>query len=283
MCPSTESRPRPMVTTDTCVPPARCHASMSAVSSPISPQGSTTYSPPKAVCRPAVLAHQIPDPIPGVDGVVDAAAEEDEAVAEPSGPLERLLTGSAKPDRDRARRLRHQGSSVNPVEAAGEVDDGVGEQPAEQLDLLFLAGASAAEVLAQGLVLHRAPADPDPQTQPAAGEQIDVGCLPGHQRRLALRQDQDSGGEPDPFRHAGQIREHHERVVERVPLGVRTGQPWRPAGVHGAEHMVIGEQVVEAQLLDRPAKPPDSRRVSTKLDLRIHHTDLHTVHPAMRS
>ena len=46
--------------------------------------------------------------------------------------------------------------------------------------------------------------------------------------------------------------------------------------------MVIGEQVVKAQLLDRPAKPPNSRRVSTKLDLRIHHTDQHTLHPAMR-
>jgi len=38
-----------------------------------------------------------------------------------------------------------------------------------------------------------------------------------------------------------------------------------------------------AQFLDRPAKPPERRRVSTKLDLRIHHTDLHTVHPAMPS
>jgi hypothetical protein len=31
--------------------------------------------------------------------------------------------------------------------------------------------------------------------------------------------------------------------------------------VHGTEHMVIGEQVVKAQVLDRGADPPDSRRI----------------------
>jgi len=100
--------------------------------------------------------------------------------------------------------------------------------------------------------------------------------LPGHQRRLTLRQDQDPSRELDPLRHPGEIREHHERVVKRIPFGIGTGQRWRPASVDGAEDMVIGEQVVKAQLLDRPAKWQDSCRVSTKLDLRIHHTDLHT-------
>jgi hypothetical protein len=39
--------------------------------------------------------------------------------------------------------------------------------------------------------------------------------------------------------------------------------------------------VVKVQLLDGTAKPPDRRRVAAELDLRIHHTDLHTVHPAI--
>ena len=227
-----------------------------------------------------MLAHQIPT-VPRVGGVVDAAAEEDEAVAESGGSVERSIAGSAKPDRDRVRRLRQQGGSVNPVEAAGKVDDRFGEQAAEQLDLLFLAGAAGAEVVAQGLVLHRAPADADAQAQPPAGEQRDVGCLPGHERRLTLRQDQHPGGEPDPFGHTGRDSRTSRTGRGTGPLGVRAGQPWRPAGVHGAEHMVIGQQMVEAQLLDRPAKPPNGRRVTTKLDLRIHDTDLHTMHPAI--
>ena len=43
MCPSTESRPRPMVTMDAC-PACPLPRAMSAMRSPIPPQGSTTYS-----------------------------------------------------------------------------------------------------------------------------------------------------------------------------------------------------------------------------------------------
>ena len=89
------------------------------------------------------------------------------------------------------------------------------------------------EVLPEGVVLDVVPADPDAEAQPAAGEQIDVGRLPGHERRLALREDQDPGGEPDPLGDGGQVGEHHERVVERVVLGVRAGERRRSIGVHG--------------------------------------------------
>ena len=92
-------------------------------------------------------------------------------------------------------RLRHECGSVNPVEAAREVDDGFCEQPAEQLDLLLLPGAAGAEVLPEGLVLDVVPADPHTEPQPAAGQKIDIGCLPCHERRLALREDQDPGRE----------------------------------------------------------------------------------------
>ena len=111
MCPSTESRPRPMVTIDTCVPPARCRrVDFRGEFADLAP-GQHHIRAAEAFCRPAVLAHQLPDPMPGVDGVVGAAAEEDEAVAKPRGPLQRLLTGSAKPD---------PGPSV-PASAAGQL------------------------------------------------------------------------------------------------------------------------------------------------------------------
>jgi hypothetical protein len=116
--------------------------------------------PPEVLDRPTVPTRPIPQPLPSLDGVVDAATKEDEAVPEPGGPVERLLARSTKPDRDRPRRLRHECSSINPVEPAGEVNDRFGEQPAKQFDLLLLPRAAATEVLAQGLVLHVAPADP---------------------------------------------------------------------------------------------------------------------------
>ena len=126
------------------------------------------------------------------------------------------------------------------------------------------AGAAGTEVLTEGLVLDVVPADADAEAQPAAGQEIDVGRLPGHERGLALRQDQDPGGEPDPLGDAGQMGEHHERVVERVVLGVRAGQRRRPIGVHGTEHVVVGEEVVEAEVLDRSARSAAPRSGSPR-------------------
>ena len=195
MWPSTESKPRPIVTTETWVPPASRQASISAVRSPTPPRVSDHIVRAEVFDRPAEAAHAITQPLPGVDGVVDAATEEDEAVREPGGPVERRFARSTKPDRDGPRRLRHECGSVDPVEAAREVDDRFGEQPAKQLDLLLLPGAAGTEVLPEGLVLDVVPADPHTEAQPTAGQEIDIGRLPCHERGLALRKDQDPGGE----------------------------------------------------------------------------------------
>ena len=72
-----------------------------------------------------------------------------------------------------------------------------------------------------------------------------------------------------------QMGEHHERVMERVVLGVRPCERGRSTGVHGSEHMVICEEVVKAQILNRSANQPDCIGVSPKLDLRVDRTDLH--------
>ena len=154
--------------------------------------------------------------------MVDAAAEEDEAVRQSRRPVESRLSRPTKPDRDGASRSRHQGRPVHPVEAAGEVDDRLCEQPAEQADLLLLPGATGSEVLPEGLVLDVVPADPHPQAQPAPGQEVDVGRLACDERRLALGEDQDPGGKADPLGDGSQVGEHHERVVEGVVLGVRS-------------------------------------------------------------
>src|ERR1700716_3956553 len=107
------------------------------------------------------------------------------------------------------------------MEGAREVDHRLCEQEAEKLDLLLLPGAAGTEVLPECLVLDVVPADPDTEAQPTTGEKINIGCLPCDERCLALREDQDSGRELDSVSDGGQISEHHERIVERVVLGIR--------------------------------------------------------------
>src|SRR5205085_1930233 len=79
---------------------------------------------------------------------------------------------------------------VDRVPAAVERDRRLRPERAEQLDLLLAARAAVAERLAEGLVLDGVPADADPEPQPAAAEQVDLGGLLGHQHGLPLRQDQ---------------------------------------------------------------------------------------------
>ena len=115
------------------------------------------------------------------------------------------------------------------------------------------------EVLPEGLVLDPVPADADTEAEPSAGQQVDVGRLPRNERSLALREDEDAGGEADPLGDAGQVGEHHEWVVERIALGVGALERRRPTLVHGPQHVVVGQQVVEAEVLDRAP----SRRTAT--------------------
>jgi hypothetical protein len=50
-------------------------------------------------------------------------------------------------------------------------------------------------------------------------------------------------------------------------LGIRAGQLTCSIGVDRTEHMVVGEQVIEAQFLDRSPDLPNSSRISSKLNL----------------
>ena len=159
-----------------------------------------------------------------------------------------------------SRWLRHKRSPVDAIESAGEVDDRFGEKPAKQLDLFLLPRPTGMEVLSQRLVFDVVPADPHTEAQSAAREKIDIGCLASDKCSGALRQDENAGGEVDPLGDAGEVGEHHERVVEWVVFGIRPRQ-WRISiGMHGAQNVVVGKEVVEAQVLDSSAECPERPR-----------------------
>jgi hypothetical protein len=67
--------------------------------------------------------------------------------------------------------------------------------------------------------------------------------------------------------------------VEWVTLGIRAGQRTCSIGVDRTEHMVVGEQMVKAQVLDRSTDLPNSGRISSKLSLGVNNADLHGPQP----
>src|SRR4051794_3238599 len=228
----------------------------------------------EVVDRPAEAVDAIAQLSPSVDDL-NGVAEENEPVREPSGSVECGFPGSTEPDRDGSLRTRYEGGSFDPVKAACERDDRFREQTPQQLDLLLLPCATSAEVLAESVVLDVVPANAQPETESPAGEEIDIGRLSCHERGLALRNDQDPGRETDSLGDAREIAEHHKRVVERVTLGVRTRERRCSIGVYGSEYVVVGEEMVIAQVFDCCPKSTNRVGIASKLDLRVDDADAH--------
>jgi len=228
----------------------------------------------EVVNRPSDTSDPFPKAGPNPRSL-DATPEEDESVGEPRSSIERLLARSAEPNRNRTRGLGHECRSVNPLKVPREIDDGLGEEATKQLDLLLLPSAAGMEVLPKGLVLDMVPADSDTESQPTPGQEVDIGSLPCHECSLALRKDQDSSGESEPFGDASQVPEHHKRVMERIVLGVGARQWRRPIGMNGTQHMFVGKKMIKAQVLGCSGKSTNCGGVSMKLDLGVRDANLH--------
>ena len=138
-------------------------------------------------------------------------------------------------------------ASVTLCQRPVERDQVLGPQTAHQLDLLLGAAAPIMKILAERLVLDGVPAHADAEAEPAAAQHVHRGGLLRHERRLALRQDDDAGDELDALGDAGEVAEQHERLVELVGVAVGAAPALAARGVR-AEHVVEGEQVVVAQL-----------------------------------
>ena len=136
------------------------------------------------------------------------------------------------------------------VERAFEGDVRLGPQRLHEAHLFGGALAAGAELHAQPLELDLVPADADAKAKAAFAERVEAGRLLGDQRRLALGQDDDAGGEADRLRDPGQEGEQHEGIV----IGGGGGTDAPPAMVGrrvAAQHVVGREQIVEAQPFGR--------------------------------
>jgi hypothetical protein len=66
-------------------------------------------------------------------------------------------------------------------------------------------------------------------------------------------------------------------------LGVRSRQRTGSIGMNGTEHVVVGEEVVKTQVLDRSPNSPNRGRIAPKFVLREDDADLHGLQSATGS
>ena len=208
------------------------------------------------------------------------ARVDDPTVAEAGGAPDRDRLERSEPDRDGALHGRRVDPDVaQPVPAALEGDEILAPEAAQDLHLLLHPPAPIAEVLVQGLELDRVPADADAEARAPAAEDVELGRLLGDQRGLALRQDEDRGGELDALGDRRQVGEEQERFMEH-PLPRVELRPRGTARDARAEHVVDRGQVVEPEPFHRLDVVPDDGRIGPDLGLRKDRSHSHRSPPS---
>ena len=169
---------------------------------------------------------------------------------------------------------------ADPVELAAEIDDLLGPQRAQDRDLLRAASAAVLEGLVEGLEFDRVPAHADAEAQATPAQDVDLGRLLGHQRRLPLRENQDARREGDPGGDGREVRHQGQRLVDHGLVRVG-GQ--RRVGVKsriGTQHVVGHEEMVEAHRLHDPDELADGLDVGPALRLGKDRAKLQMVAPS---
>ena len=159
-----------------------------------------------------------------------------------------------------------------------EGDRRIGPERAQDRDLLLAPRAAIAEVFVQAVVLDLVPADPDPQAEATAAQQIERRGLLGDERGLPLRQDHHAGHQLDPPGQRRQIAVEDEDLVERG-LAVVRAAPVGARRARGTEHMIEDQDVVVACPFRRLRPIADHERVVADLRLRERRADAHTSFP----
>ena len=70
--------------------------------------------------------------------------------------------------------------------------------------------------------------------------------------------------------------------MKRIGFFIRAGQLRFPAGMNGAEDMIVNHDMVVTQVFGRLGKRLDRPCIAPKLDLRINHTSFHCPLPLSR-
>ena len=181
----------------------------------------------------AVVGGRLADDVDQLGQLGRGALPGEEAVAEPAGALR---GGPRVPaDHDRDRPLGGLGVRRHPVERrelAVELGGVAGPEGPHGADVLVGAGTPAGPGHAEGHELLLQPAHADPELDATSGQVVERGQLLGQHHRVALREDEDAGGEAQRRRGGGDVGQPHQRVRDgrrrhrrHLPVGaVRVGE-----------------------------------------------------------
>jgi hypothetical protein len=147
-------------------------------------------------------------------------------------------------------------------------------ESAQHSELFLEPSAAVREVFVERLVLHPVPPDTDTEAQPTTGQEIELGRLLRQQHGLPLCRNHDRRCEFDSLGDGTEEREKHERLMGRhvvrmyllprsLSIGVRT------------DDVVVRQQRVEANALDRLRHVTQKARVVPDIRVVQHHTESH--------
>src|SRR5215211_2364333 len=150
-------------------------------------------------------------------------------------------------------------------------------QQAHHIYLLLDPSTARAELFSKRLVLHSVPADPYPKAQPSVAKDINFSRLFGDECGLPLGQDYDTTDELNTLSDGGQEAKEGQRFMEHGLVGISS--PAFSVGGVGTKHMIVGEEVLVAEVLGGLSVVSDGFRIGTYLTLWESNAYLHTQPP----
>lgn len=205
--------------------------------------------------------------------VLDLSCVREESVGQSGGPADRDLGRCTDPDRNRTLAGQWLDSCViDRVPVSSETDHFVHPKRPHEVDLFLETASAIGERFVQRLVLDIIPADTHAEAKATLAEQVDGGCLLGHEDRLTLGEDQDSG---DEFQGCGSRcdeAEEYEDFMKRGLVGVTVPELFVP-GQTASDDMIEGEEVAKPHALGFDRKGANIRNPVSDLRLGKYRAD----------
>src|SRR5215212_7769193 len=233
---------------------------------------------PYRLRRPSCLLNVTTQTLEGLAHTAVWWSQWEPALSQTSGPAQPYICPCAHPHRYGT--LHRQGVDARFVDTmvlALVANDLLSPQQAHHLYLLLDPSTARLEIFTKCLVLHGVPAYAHPKAQPSVAKDVDFGRLFGDERALPLGQDYDTADELKTLRDGGQVAKEGQRLMEHGLVGIPS--PAFSVGGVGTENVIVGQEVLVAQILGGLSVLSDYFRIGAYLTLWESDAYLHTGPP----